>query len=65
MQIDPSELIPSDETAEILRVKTATLPSWRCQKKGPAYVKVGRAVFYRRSDVAVWLATQRHEPELA
>jgi hypothetical protein len=59
MTIDPDELIPSAEIATLLRVKVNTLTSWRNRKRGPAFFKIGRAVFYRRADLGDWLASQR------
>jgi|HubBroStandDraft_6_1064221.scaffolds.fasta_scaffold1670692_1 hypothetical protein len=63
--IDPNELISPDETAKLLRVKEATLTAWRNQKRGPAYLKIGRFVHYRRGDICEWLAAQRHCPVVA
>ena len=62
MTIDPDELIASGHAAKLLRVKDTTLTAWRNQKRGPAYLKIGRSVFYRRSDLCEWLAAQRHCP---
>ena len=64
-EIDPSELISADETAKLLRVKEATLTAWRNQKRGPAYLKIGRFVHYRRGDICEWLGKQRHQPAAA
>lgn len=64
-EVDPSELISADETAKLLRVKEATLAAWRNQKRGPAYLKIGRFVHYRRGDICQWLAAQRHGPTVA
>jgi helix-turn-helix protein len=61
--IDPDELIANDTAAKKLKQQPSTLTAWRNQKRGPPYVKVGRQVFYRRSDLMAWLATQRHEPQ--
>lgn len=49
------ELITIDELAEFLGVKRTTLAQWRCAKRGPDYLKAGRNIFYRRSDVDEWL----------
>lgn len=65
MTIDPSELIPNEEAAELLRQQPATLTAWRNQRRGPCYLKIGRRVFYRRADIAEWLAGQRRQPEAA
>jgi hypothetical protein len=35
-----------------------TLCKWRISGKGPRYVKAGRVVKYRISDIENWLSTQ-------
>jgi hypothetical protein len=60
--IDPEELITSADAAALLRVKPATLPQWRYLGRGPRYLKVGARAFYRRSDIAAWLAEQMRDP---
>jgi hypothetical protein len=62
---DPAEFITSDEAARILRQKPATLATWRWEKRGPVYHKVGRAVLYHPKDLARWLQSQRHDPAVA
>ena len=32
-----------------------TLQKWRVEGRGPRFLKVGRRVFYRRSDIEAWL----------
>ena len=49
-------LLSEDELAELISVKTQTLQAWRSQKTGPDFVKLGKAVFYRKSDVEEWIA---------
>ncbi|PQO21991.1 DNA-binding protein [Rhodobacteraceae bacterium WD3A24] len=47
-----AELLTPAAVADRLGVSTATLSTWRCTKRYPlAYVKVGRLVRYRLSDV--------------
>jgi Helix-turn-helix domain len=65
MPIDPDELIQDIEAARLLHQKVQTLASWRCEKRGPAYIKCGRRVLYRRSDIAKWLGEQLREPTAA
>ena len=36
-----------------------TLNQWRSQRRGPAFVKVGRLVRYRLADLDAWLQAQR------
>lgn len=42
-------------TAERVGVKKNTLELWRMQGRGPKFVKVGRRVMYRVSDVEAFL----------
>lgn len=48
-------LLWPEEVAEMLGVPVGTLANWRYQGRGPAFVKVGRHVRYRRSDVVRWI----------
>ncbi len=49
-------LLDNEGAAEFLGVSPTTLPRWRWSGVGPAYLKVGRAIRYRRSDLEAWLA---------
>ena len=62
MTQDIEELIGEVELATRLRQQTTTLAAWRVGGRGPAYVKVGRKVFYKPSDVSAWLTKQRRVP---
>lgn len=44
-------LLRPEEVAVILGTTTGTLKVWRCLGKGPTYIKAGRLVRYRPSDV--------------
>lgn len=55
------------QLAAALTITEDTLKSWRKDKVGPAYVKLGRGIFYRQSDIMAWVeqsvvATTSHEP---
>ena len=50
------------EAAERLGLKVATLRAWRHQGKGPAYVRLGRAVRYLASDIEDFLRSNRQVP---
>jgi len=58
-------LLSSDETAAELHLAPASLATWRCHGRGPRFVKVGRAVFYRRSAIKAWLKSQERDPQSA
>jgi excisionase family DNA binding protein len=63
--VNPEDMISCEEAAALLGVAEATLLSWRNQKRGPAYFKVGHFVKYRRTDLGEWLAAQRRGPAAA
>ena len=48
--------------ARRLGLKVATLRAWRRQQRGPAYVRLGRAVRYLTHDVDDFLRANRHGP---
>lgn len=48
-----------DWVASRLKKSKATLKSWRASGQGPAFLRVGRHVRYRPSDVEAWLERQR------
>lgn len=48
-------LLWPEQVAEMLGLPTGTLANRRYQGRGPAFVKIGRHVRYRRSDVAGWV----------
>ena len=47
--------------AERLGLSVSTLAKLRLSGAGPAYVKLGRRVVYRPSDVDEWVAANRHQ----
>ncbi len=52
-------LLTSLEAAAVLNVKPDTLLVWRCTKRYKIpYIKVGRLVRYRRSDLEAWLESR-------
>jgi hypothetical protein len=46
-----------------LGLKVATLRAWRHQRRGPAFVRLGRAVRYLPSDLDEFLSANRHRPQ--
>ena len=65
-----TEIIPSNirdlcddkETADILGVSTGTLSVWRSTGRYRLpFIKVGRKVRYRRSDLLAWLESRTRE----
>jgi excisionase family DNA binding protein len=53
-------LLISSEVSQLLRVSVSTLASWRQQKRGPAFHRVGNKALYRESDVRAWLKSHRN-----
>lgn len=51
------ELLTPPEVADLLRISEKTLRNWRASTppRGPAYVKAGALVRYRRGDVEKFL----------
>lgn len=45
------ELMTQNEVAALFDVTVSLLANWRCQGKGPRYVKLGGRVKYRKADV--------------
>lgn len=48
-------LLTTRQAAEALQVKDTTLEQWRWNGKGPQFIKVGRSVRYRESDIEAFL----------
>lgn len=44
------------EAAEYLRSSTSTLAKARMKMQGPDYVRIGRAIRYRQSDLDAWMS---------
>jgi len=59
----PPKIIPEAEAAAELKLTVPTLQGWRSRRRGPAWLKIGRKIFYTRVDLDRWLSTQRHSPE--
>ena len=48
--------------ADYLKIPAATLRQWSYLRRGPAYVKVGRHVRYRRADLDRWISANLVDP---
>jgi len=54
-----TEYLNTTQAAEFLGVTIGTLEVWRCSKRYPIpYLKCGRLVRYRRSDLIAWLESR-------
>jgi excisionase family DNA binding protein len=52
---DPDSLVTEVQAAELLHISIRTLQAWRIKLTGPRFVRVGRAIRYRRSDLTAWI----------
>lgn len=62
-----SDILRTEQAAEVLNVKRSTLEMWRCRGIGPAYIKMPGskgAVRYHRSDLEQFIAQNRHVPSV-
>ena len=55
--LDPAELIDATEAARLLRQKSQTLATWRSENRGPAFFKIGRAVYYSKGGISDYIAS--------
>ncbi len=55
-------LLNTNQAAFELGVSPKTLSFWRCTDKGPAFIKLGGLVLYRRTDLAAYVAANRFDP---
>ena len=53
---EPDSLITEVDAADFLKLSTRTLQSWRSDRVGPAFIRVGRAIRYRRADLLSWIS---------
>ena len=51
------------QAAARLGLKVATLRAWRTQGRGPAYLRLGRAIRYLAMDIDEFLSSNRHSPQ--
>lgn len=55
--------IDEKQAAIILGIAVQTLRNWRHQRRGPAYVKMGRSIRYMLVDLDEYLETRKINPE--
>jgi excisionase family DNA binding protein len=64
----PKELLTEEEAADYLQIRVQTLRQWRSgyhKKEKIPYLKVGRAVRYRKADLIAWTVSRVGEAERA
>ena len=59
---DSSELVSDLKACEVLGLKAQTLRNWRHQRKGPPYIKLGRAIRYDLRDLRKFAEKRRIVP---
>jgi hypothetical protein len=60
-------LFTPEEVASRYRQSLATLATWRCKGGGPRYIKLGRRILYRETDLQAWVEqnSRAHTSEVA
>jgi hypothetical protein len=58
-QADDDKILDSAAAAKFTGVAVATLAKMRCMGGSPPFIKAGRKVLYRRSDLNEWLDARR------
>lgn len=52
-------LLNAEQAARLLGCTAAALALWRREDRGPAYIRLGRLIRYRKSDVFAWISSRR------
>ena len=56
------EYMDEKELCTKLGISSITATKWRAKVEGPPFVKLGRMIRYRRSEVEAWLASNHRGP---
>ena len=51
------EFLDEKGLCALLGISSVTATKWRAKAKGPPFIRVGRLIRYRRSDIDAWLRT--------
>jgi hypothetical protein len=62
--ISDPELLNELQVSELTTIPVKTLRNWRCQRRGPAFHKLGTKVRYAKADVLGYIAEHRREPSV-
>ncbi len=61
-----NDLLPPENASAVLGdVPASTMAWWRSTGRGPKYIKIGRKVVYRRSDLDAFIKAGERQPEAA
>lgn len=58
------KMLTTKQAAELTGTSASTLQYYRFMKQPPAYVKLGRRIFYRPDDLRAWIEQGVIEPEV-
>ena len=56
MSTDDNIVVSAVTVGTMIGVSPKTLANWRCQGKGPPFLKIGRLIRYRKSAILEWLS---------
>jgi hypothetical protein len=56
------DLLDEELAAQALHVQKQTMAAWRQRGHGPAYVKIGKLIKYRPSDLRAYVASRVVRP---
>ena len=56
------EFLACSETSKLIAKTERTLEWWRETKQGPPYVRLGKTILYRKSELLRWLVDQEVMP---
>jgi len=59
------DLVDTEAAAQFLHVTAPTMVGWRCNCVGPRYIKYGRKVLYKLSDLEAFIDRSYVDPVLA
>ena len=62
---DPDALYTADDPVMRQIAPVGTLANWRSQRKGPAFVRLGKRVAYKGRDLLDWIESQTVRPTAA
>jgi hypothetical protein len=57
------ELLGEDQAAKALHVQKQTMSAWRQRGQGPAFVRIGKLIKYRPSDLRAYVASRVVRPQ--
>lgn len=53
------------DAAQYLGITQRTLQDWRLNRRGPAFIRLGRRIAYDQADLERFLSANRVEPQVA